>query len=92
MRAVDPGVVLLPDGVSAQRLGLDGTERFDLALDGPLATRGSARIRIERPDGRQDPVPLVLRIDTPIEVAYMAAGGILPYVLEQVLARQASRV
>jgi hypothetical protein len=28
-------------------------------------------------------VPVLLRIDTPIEVAYFAAGGIMPYVLEQ---------
>lgn len=33
-------------------------------------------------------MPLVLRIDTPIEVAYFSAGGILPYVLEQLLANQ----
>jgi aconitate hydratase len=75
----------LPDGSSAETLGLNGTERFDVALDGPLAPRQSARLEIERRDGRTDSVPLVLRLDTPIEVAYVSAGGILPYVLKQLL-------
>jgi aconitate hydratase len=75
-----------PDGVSAQSLGLDGTERFALTLGGALRPRQSAALRIEHRDGHCDSVPLVIRIDTPIEAAYFSAGGILPYVLEQVLA------
>lgn len=43
------------------------------------------RILLERRDGRRDSVWLVLRVDTPIEATYFAAGGILPYVLEQLL-------
>jgi aconitate hydratase len=80
----------LPGGVSAETLRLDGTERFDVVLDGPVAPRQSARLEIERLDGRKDSVPLVLRIDTPIEVAYVSAGGILQYVLEQLLSSDAS--
>jgi aconitate hydratase len=76
----------LPERVSAQTLGLDGTERFELTLGGTLRPRQSAALQIERRDGRRDSVPLMLRIDTPIEVAYFSAGGILPYVLEQLLA------
>ena len=76
----------LPEGVSAPTLELDGTERFNLSLRGPLEPRGSAELAIERHDGRRLAVPLSLRLDTPIEVAYLAAGGILPYVLEQLLA------
>ena len=76
-----------PDGVSAQTLGLDGTERFDLLVGASLQPRQSVVLKIERRDGRQDSVPLVLRIDTPIEAAYFSAGGILPYVLDQLLAR-----
>jgi aconitate hydratase len=74
-----------PDGVSAATLGLDGTERFALKLDGTLRPRQPATLEIERRDGRRDSVTLVLRIDTPIEVAYFSAGGILPYVLEQLM-------
>jgi len=74
-----------PEGVSAQKLGLDGTERFELTLGGTLRPRQSAALQIECRDGRRDSVPVVLRIDTPIEAAYFSAGGILPYVLEQLL-------
>jgi aconitate hydratase len=74
-----------PEGVSAQTLELDGTERFALKLDGTLRPRQPAILEIERQDGRRDSVSLVLRIDTPIEAAYFSAGGILPYVLEQLL-------
>jgi aconitate hydratase len=76
------------EGVSARTLGLDGTERFDLALDGTLRPRAQGILQIERLDGRREAVPLLARIDTPIEVAYFAAGGIMPYVLER-LARSA---
>ena len=80
----------LPDGVSAQTLGLDGTERFDLVA-GELTRPGQpATLRIERADGRRESVPLLLRIDTPIEAAYFLAGGIMPYVLEQLLEQQQS--
>ncbi len=79
----------LPEGVSAQTLGLDGTERFDLTVGAALRPRQPATMYIERPGGRRDAVPLVLRIDTPIEAAYFSAGGILPYVLEQLLAQGA---
>jgi aconitate hydratase len=75
----------LPEGVTAQTLGLDGTERFDLALEGPLQPRQSALLRIERRDGRRDALRLVVRIDTPVEATYFAAGGILPYVLKHLL-------
>jgi aconitate hydratase len=74
-----------PEGVSAQTLELDGTERFALKLDGTLRPRQPATLEIECQDGRRDSVSLVLRIDTPIEAAYFSAGGILPYVLEQLL-------
>ncbi len=79
----------LPSGVNAQSLGLDGTERFDLVVGEKLEPRGTATLRIERRDGRRESVPLVLRIDTPIEVVYFTAGGVLPYVLEEILATPA---
>ena len=81
----------LPEGVSAQTLGLDGTERFDLVV-GELTRPGQpATLRIERGDGRRESIPLLLRIDTPIEAAYFLAGGIMPYVLEQLAPQQERR-
>jgi aconitate hydratase len=41
---------------------------------------------ITRGDGQQQRVPLILRIDTAIEVDYYKHGGILPFVLRQLLA------
>jgi aconitate hydratase len=78
----------LPEGVSAQSLGLDGTERFDLVLGGPVRPGQQSRLRIEYRDGRRESVPLLLRIDTPIEAAYFLAGGIMPYVLGQLAPQQ----
>jgi aconitate hydratase len=74
-----------PKGVSAQTLALNGTERFDLTLSEPLRPRQPANLLIERPGGRRESVPLLLRIDTPIEAAYFLAGGIMPYVLNELL-------
>jgi aconitate hydratase len=78
----------LPEGVSAQTLGLDGTESYDLlGVAGPLSPRQAARLVVRRRDGRRDEVPLVVRIDTPIEAEYHRHGGIMPYVLRQLLSR-----
>ena len=78
----------LPEGVTAQSLGLDGSERFDLVV-GELARTGQpATLCIERGNGRRESIPLLVRIDTPIEAAYFLAGGIMPYVLEQLLAQR----
>ena len=77
-----------PEGLSAQSLALDGTELFDLTLGEPPRPRQPATLHITRRDGRRESVPLVLRIDTPIEAAYFVAGGILPYVLEQLVTQE----
>jgi aconitate hydratase len=72
---------------SAQTLGLDGTETFDLeGLEGVnVRPMQDVTLRINRADGSSDEVSLTLRIDTPIELEYYKAGGILPYVLRQLL-------
>jgi aconitate hydratase len=78
----------LPDGVSAQTLGLDGTETFDLVgVSGALTPRQAATLVVHRADGRTEEVPLSVRIDTPIETEYYRHGGIMQYVLRQLLAR-----
>jgi aconitate hydratase len=81
----------LPEGVTAQTLALDGTEEYDLVVGATLRPRQPATLVIRRRNGRRDEVPLVVRIDTPIEAAYFSAGGILPYMLEQLLAGEADR-
>ncbi len=85
---IDMGVLpyQLPEGVSSQTLGLDGSERFGLEVGAPLRARQPAQLHIERRDGGRESVPLVLRVDTPIEAAYFSAGGILPHVLAGLLA------
>jgi aconitate hydratase len=86
------GMGVLPcqfeEGASAQQLGLDGTERYDLVgADGPLAPRQRLTLLVRRADGREEQIPVTLRIDTPIEVEYFRHGGILPFVLRQIAAR-----
>ena len=78
----------LPEGVSAQTLGLDGTERFDLTgVSGAVKPRQAATLVIHRGGGKREAVPVTVRIDTPVETEYHRHGGIMPYVLRQILAR-----
>jgi aconitate hydratase len=75
-----------PDGVTAQSLGLDGTEVFDVVgLSDNIAPRQDVTLRIKRKDGSVAEQTVKLRIDTPIEVDYYRHGGILPFVLRQLL-------
>jgi aconitate hydratase len=70
---------------SAQSLGLDGTETYDLlGIEGEIAPRQKVTLVVKRADGRSEQVPLTLRIDTPIEVEYYRHGGILPYVMRRI--------
>jgi aconitate hydratase len=73
-------------GRGAEEIGLEGTETFDLeGLSAPVKPRQSVTLVIRRADGRVDREPLVARIDTAIEGEYYRHGGILPYVLRQIL-------
>ncbi len=86
------GMGVLPcqfkDGVSAQTLKLDGTETFSiLGLDENIKPRQDLTLEIKRANGQTDCVPVTLRIDTPIEVDYYRHGGILPFVLRQLVAQ-----
>ena len=85
------GMGVLPcqfkDGITTQSLNLDGTETFDLVgVAEGIAPRQEVSLVIHRAGGETEAVPLTLRIDTPIEVDYYLHGGILPYVLRQLLA------
>jgi aconitate hydratase len=85
------GMGVLPlqfkEGQNAQTLNLDGTETFDLIglESGEIKPRQDVTLRINRADGTSEEVALTLRIDTPIEIEYYKGGGILPYVLRQLL-------
>jgi aconitate hydratase len=76
----------LREGTTAQTLGLDGSELFHLVgLESGIRPRRELTLIIERKDGRREEVPVTLRIDTPMEVDYYRYGGLLPYVLGQIL-------
>ena len=73
------------DGVHTLNITVD--ERFDLTgLDGEIRPQQEVTLIIHRANGERQKVPLLLRIDTPIEVDYYKHGGILPFVLRQLLA------
>ncbi len=75
-----------PEGVTAQTLKLDGTETYDfVGLGHPPQPMGTVTLVIHRADGSEEQVELKSRIDTAIEVDYYLHGGILPYVLRQLL-------
>jgi aconitate hydratase len=72
---------------SAQSLKLDGSEVFDFTgLEKGITPRQDVTMTIRRKNGSSEKVPLTLRIDTPIEVDYYLHGGILPYVLRELIA------
>jgi len=86
------GMGVLPlqfeEGTTAQTLGLDGSETFDiLGLSESLQPRQTAQLVIRRADGSSQSVPVIVRIDTPIEIDYYRHGGILPFVLREILSR-----
>jgi aconitate hydratase len=73
-------------GDSWENLGLKGGETIEVLPHPDLLPQSEATLVITSPDGVRRERTLVLRIDTPVEVNYYRAGGILPYVLRQLLA------
>ncbi|MBB6590937.1 aconitate hydratase AcnA [Ralstonia solanacearum] len=72
---------------SAQSLGIVGDETFDIeGLDGEIKPQQDVTLVIKRANGETKRAKVLLRIDTPIEVDYYKHGGILPFVLRQLLA------
>jgi aconitate hydratase len=69
-----------------QSLRLTGDETIDVIPDPMLRPRSDAKLIVTRADGSRQELTLTLRIDTPIEVDYYKHGGILPFVLRQLLA------
>ena len=89
------GMGVLPcqfkEGTNARTLKLDGTEVFDITglQSGQVRPRQDVALVIHRAGGQTQEVPVTLRIDTPIEIDYYQHGGILPYVLRQLIAQSA---
>jgi aconitate hydratase len=88
------GMGVLPlqflEGATAETLRLDGSEAYDVeGITRGLTPRQQTTLIVRRANGLVDRVPVIVRIDTPIEVDYYRHGGILPFVLRQ-LAGQAS--
>ncbi|MEZ0309339.1 MAG: aconitate hydratase, partial [Ramlibacter sp.] len=69
-----------------QSLRLTGDELIDVIPDPLLRPQSDARLVVTRADGSRQEITVQLRIDTPIEVDYYQHGGILPFVLRQLLA------
>jgi aconitate hydratase len=86
------GMGVLPlqfkEGVTAQTLKLDGTETYDIVgLDANIKPQQDLKLKITRKDGKIENVSVRCRIDTPIEIDYYQHGGILPFVLRQLVAK-----
>jgi aconitate hydratase len=86
------GMGVLPlqfkEGTTAQTLKLDGTETYDIVgLDANIKPQQDLTLKITRKDGSVENVAVRCRIDTPIEIDYYQHGGILPYVLRQLVAK-----
>ena len=86
------GMGVLPlqfkDGTTAQTLKLDGTESYDIVgLDANIKPQQDLTLKITRKGGAVENVSVRCRIDTPIEIDYYQHGGILPFVLRQLVAK-----
>ena len=83
------GMGVLPlqyrDGESAQSLGLTGFEEFTIEGVSKLSPKMTVEVRARGKDGKEKVFQTVARADTPEEVNYYRNGGILPYVLRQML-------
>jgi aconitate hydratase len=72
---------------SLESLGLTGNEIFSLkGMEKEIRPLQEVTLEIDRGQGKVDRATLLLRLDTPIDIEYYLAGGILPYVLRQILA------
>jgi aconitate hydratase len=77
-----------PDGTTAQSLGLDSSEVFSIGgLSDTIKPGQTVTLEIKGKDQQKRSVPVKVRIDTPIEIDYYRHGGILPFVLRQLLSR-----
>jgi aconitate hydratase len=88
------GMGVLPcqfkNGESAESLGIKGDETFDITgLENGVKPQMDVTLTITAKDGSKKSTQVLLRIDTPIEVDYYLHGGILPYVLRELISKAA---
>jgi aconitate hydratase A / 2-methylisocitrate dehydratase len=86
------GMGVLPlqflDGVTAESLGIDGSQMFSInGLSDDLQPGQQLTVELKTADGKTRYFPVKVRIDTPIEIDYYRHGGILPFVLRQLLSK-----
>jgi aconitate hydratase len=72
---------------SAQSLGLKGDETIDVMVPSELKPQQEIQVKIRRADGSEKSISVKSRIDTAIEVDYYLHGGILPYVLREIIGK-----
>jgi aconitate hydratase len=76
-------------GDSADLLGINGDESFDIAVPTDIKPQQPLTLVMTRKDGTRREIPVLCRIDTPIEVDYYRHGGILPFVLRELIQKSA---
>jgi len=84
------GMGVLPlnfsDPADYERINLDGSETFDvLGISNDISPRAEATLVVHRSNGTTDQAKVIVRLDTPVEIDYYRSGGILPYVLAQII-------
>ena len=84
------GMGVLPlqfkEGYNVRRLGLNGTETYSIiGLNDNLQPQQDLLLLVRRSNGSVETVPVLCRVDTPVELEYYRHGGILPYVLRQLV-------
>lgn len=72
-------------GENADTLGLDGTEIFSIEGLADITPRKSLKVTVEKQDGNTFNFEVIARLDTEVDVTYFRHGGILPYVLRQMM-------
>ncbi|MEL7237982.1 MAG: aconitate hydratase, partial [Planctomycetota bacterium] len=83
------GMGVLPltyqDGDTADSLGLDGSETFDIDVPTDLKPRQDIAVTATKPDGTAVSFHALCRVDTPVEIEYYRHGGILQFVLRRLM-------
>jgi aconitate hydratase len=77
--------LIFTEGQSIDSLGLKGDEQFYLEIPQELQPRGKHLVRAVAQDGKVTEFTVTSRLDTEVDVIYFSHGGILPFVLRQMM-------